>query len=39
MCTDYSEMLEGTPSSHTEYVENTDDGDGGLREDVGEIKL
>ncbi len=39
MCTDYSEVLEGTSSSHTEYVEDTDDGDCGVWEDVGEIKL
>lgn len=38
MCTDYFEVLEGTPSSYTEYVEDTDDDDCGLRKDVGKIE-
>lgn len=39
MCTDYFEVLKGTPSSYTEYVEDTDDGDSGMDTDAGKIKL
>lgn len=37
MCTDCTEVLEGTPSSHTEYVENPDDGECGGENILGRL--